>query len=124
MSHDWCVPPVHTTHEIGAKFAPPRRMSRVDRASRADARERADARTRRVVEDIRRARSLVVGDASARPREDREARTGKGTIPTFPRRRHDDDRDLRDDERAIDDAGGGGERTNEIVRAVWRRREG
>ena len=49
---------------------------------------------------------------------------GKGTIPTFPRRRHDDDRDLRDDERAIDDVGGGGERTNEIVRAVWRRREG
>ena len=31
---------------------------------------------------------------------------------------------LGDDERAIDDADEGGERTNEIVRAVWRRREG
>jgi hypothetical protein len=114
------------THHTPAKWArnsrrlDERRRPRVTRR-RSWTRARSNARE---VEDVRRVRSLVVGDASARPREDREARTGKGTIPTFPRRRHDDDRDLRDDERAIDDVGGGGERRNEIVRAVWRRREG
>ena len=95
----------------------------VDRASRADARGRARARTRA------RSETFVAFDRSssvtrARDRRGPRGEDGKGTIPTFPRRRHDDDRDLRDDERAIDDADEGGERTNEIVRAVWRRREG
>ena len=113
------VYPQYTPH---TKLA--RNSRRLDECLASTARHAPTLVSARAVEDIRRARSLVVGDASARPREDREARTGKGTIPTFPRRRHDDDRDLRDDERAIDDARGGGERTNEIVRAVWRRREG
>ena len=117
------VYPRYTTHRRNWREIRAASTNVFDRASRADARGRPfppkRARSRRTSRSIARRRRRE--SATERGPRGEEA---EGTIPSSPRRRHDDDRDLRDDERAIDDAGGDGERTNEIVRAVWRRREG
>ena len=81
MSHDWCVPPVHTTHPRNWREIRAASTNVVDRASRADARGRARARTRA------RSKTFVAFDRSssvtrARDRERTERRgRGRGRFP-------------------------------------------